>query len=285
MQLESVVQAKEKTLLVLFGKRRLIMKRNISEANNQSLYGQPSVSFRPQDFNAAIWSHGYDIICEQAVRCPCQGDSGSPKPDCQNCHGFGYFFINPTRTKALVTGLNRSTNYVQWSPELMGTVAITVRDEDRDLVSYFNRIRIEDEYANFTEMSVTRLMNGEDVAVFLSYAPIEVISAWIYQAPDSKLVRLSPSVYSVPDSNPYCLKFMKGNVPEGVGVSVLYRHRVEYHIIDMPHEIRASLGKNKLSGQFEILKMPVQSIGRRTHLIDIQRPNYDGSGLIYNDTK
>ena len=167
----------------------------------------------------------------------------------------------------------------------MGTAAITVRDEDRDLVSYFNRVKIEDEYANFTEMAVARLMTGDEVAVFLSYAPIEVISVWIYQAPDSKLVRLSPSAYTVPENNPYCLKFSKGNVLDGAGVSVLYRHRVEYHIIDMPHEIRASLGKNKLSGQFEILKMPVQSIGRRTHLIDIQRPNYDGSGIIYNDTK
>ena len=72
--------------------------RNILDSPQQNLYGQPQVAFRPQDFNAAIWSHGYDVICEQAVRCPCQGDSGAPKPDCQNCHGFGYFFINPTRT-------------------------------------------------------------------------------------------------------------------------------------------------------------------------------------------
>ena len=55
--------------------------------------------------------------------------------------------------------------------------------------------------------------------------------------------------------------------------------------MDLPHEIRASLGKDKLSGQFEILKMPIQAIGRRTHLIDMQRPNFDGSGIIFNDDK
>ena len=85
------------------------MGRKIIEAPQQSLYGQPQVSFRPNDFNSVIWSHGYDIICEKAVRCPCQGNSGAPLPNCQNCHGFGYFFINPRRTKALVTGLNRNT--------------------------------------------------------------------------------------------------------------------------------------------------------------------------------
>ena len=52
--------------------------RPISEAPEQSLYGQPQVSFRPNDFNSVIWAHGYDIICEKAIRCPCQGYSGSP---------------------------------------------------------------------------------------------------------------------------------------------------------------------------------------------------------------
>lgn len=35
------------------------MERKIIEAPQQFLYGQPSVSFRPNDFNAVIWSHGY----------------------------------------------------------------------------------------------------------------------------------------------------------------------------------------------------------------------------------
>lgn len=47
--------------------------RPISEAPEQSLYGQLQVSFRPNDFNSVIWAHGYDIICEKAIRCPCQG--------------------------------------------------------------------------------------------------------------------------------------------------------------------------------------------------------------------
>lgn len=264
------------------------MDRQILNAQEQSLYGQPQVSFRPNDFNSAIWSHGYDIICEKAIRCPCQGDSGAPLPDCQNCHGFGYIFINPTRTKALITGLNKSTQYVQWAPELMGTAAITVRDEDKDLISYFDRVTVEDEYASFTEMLVARQMNdNEEVAVFLSYAPLSdgIVGVYIFKNSDSPLIKLNPSTYYISPVNPYCLMFTKGNVLDGMGVSVLYKHRVEYHIIDMPHEIRASLGKDKKSGQFQILKMPIQAIGRRTHLIDMQRPNFDGSGIILNDDK
>ncbi len=74
------------------------MGRNVINAESPSLYGQPQVSFRPNDFDAVIWTHGYDIICEKAIRCPCQGNSDSPLPSCQNCHGSGYIYINPYRT-------------------------------------------------------------------------------------------------------------------------------------------------------------------------------------------
>lgn len=247
------------------------------------MFGQPQVQFRPNDFNAAIWAHGYDIICEQAVRCPCQGTAGAPHSDCQNCHGFGYIFVNPYKTKALITGLNRNTQYVQWSPELIGTAAITVRDEDKDHITYFSRVTVADERAVFSEAILARDMGGGAVAAFTSYAPIEIVSVWKYSAPDAPLVRLGAGNYGISANNPYCIEFFNNSVGADVMVSLLYKHRVEYHIVDLPHEIRASLGRNKKSGQFEILKMPIQGIGRRTHLIDIKRPDYDGTGVIIND--
>ena len=274
-------------------------KRAIIDSPQQSLYGQPQVQFRPNDFNAAIWSHGYDIICEKAVRCPCEGNGGAPLPDCQNCHGFGYFFINPTRTKALITGLNKSTNYVQWSPELIGTAAITVRDEDKELISYFNRVTLEDEYAVFTEMVLARGIENSTIGkaiieqtlviggrkiyfCFLTYAPTEIESIYLYRSSGEPLIKLSKADYMIPEDNPYCVIFVTDEVVKDVGISVTYKHRVEYHIIDLPHEIRASLGKNKLSGQFEILKMPIQGIGRRSHLV-LGKPDFGGGGVIYND--
>ena len=100
---------------------------------------------------------------------------------------------------------------------------------------------------------------------------------------DVPLYKLDPTVYEVSPNNKYCVQFAAGNVPEGAGVSFLYKHRVEYHIIDAPHEIRASMQANKQSGALEVIKMPLQAVGRRSHLIDMQRPNFDGSGLIFND--
>lgn len=243
----------------------------------------PQVYFKPEEFNIAIWEHAYDIICEKAIRCPCQGASGSPIPTCQNCHGSGYFYVNPVMTKAIVQGLNRITQYVHWAPELMGTAAITVRDQDKLLISYLDRITLNDEYAAFSEMIVSREMTPEHVSVFLSYAPIEIFNVWLYSAYNEPLVQVDPSSYVVNADNPYCINFEVGSVPAGVGVSVFYKHRVQYHVIDMPHEIRASEQRNKVSGQLELIKLPLQVVGRRSHLVDMQRPNYDGSGVIYND--
>lgn len=259
------------------------MSRGIRETQEQSLYGQPQVSFRPNDFDSVIWSHGYDVICEQAIRCPCQGSAGSPMPDCQNCHGFGYFFINPTRTKALVTGLNRSTQFTQWSPELMGTASISARDQDKHLIGYFNRVTIEDEYASFTEMMKVREISPNNYTIFTSYAPIEIISGWIYNGPDSPLIKLEKEQLTMNPNSPYSIIVAHEDIEEGVGVSLVYNHRVEYHVIDMPHEIRSSLQREKSTGRFSIIRMPVQSIMRRTHLINVSKSDYNGSGIIYND--
>lgn len=261
------------------------MARKVLSSPEQSLYGQPQVQFRPNDFDSAIWSHGYDIIAEQAIRCPCQGSSGAPMIDCQNCHGFGYFFVNPQRTKALITGLNRNTQYVQWTPELMGTASITVRDIDKSLLTYFNRVTVEDEYATFTEMLTVRVLEDGTKIVFLSYAPIQdgIEDVYIYDTGSTPLIRLEPNAYAISETNPYALVLDVPTLQNGEGVSIVYRHLVEYHIIDLPHEIRSSLGREKNTGLFQILRMPIQAIGRRTHLIDIQRPQFDGSGIIYND--
>lgn len=256
--------------------------RNIT-TSPETINTSPQPYFRPNDFNQAIWEHSYDIICEKAIRCPCQGTGGSPLATCQNCHGSGYFYVNPVLTKALVQGINRITQYVHWSPELMGTAAITVRDEDKLLISYLDRITLEDEYASFTEMVVSREMTPEHVGVFLSYAPLEVFNVWLFEAPDQPLKQVDPTDYFINENNPFCISFNVGAVPPNVGVSVFYKHRVQYHVIDMPHEIRASYDRDKVTGQMQLIKLPLQVVGRRCHLVDMQRPNYDGTGIIYND--
>ena len=82
-------------------------RANIRTATRASQIGQPSVSFRNDDFAALIDSKGYTIIIEKAVRCPCEREMGQALVSCQNCYGSGYIFINPLKTKAIASGINR----------------------------------------------------------------------------------------------------------------------------------------------------------------------------------
>lgn len=42
----------------------MLKDRNTIDAPEASLYGQPHVQFSSNDFDAAIWSHGYDVVCK-----------------------------------------------------------------------------------------------------------------------------------------------------------------------------------------------------------------------------
>ena len=78
--------------------------QSIRKATPASQVQQPQVEFRPDDYSALIGSKGYDCVIEKAVRCPCQGDVDSAKPNCQNCMGTGFIFINPIFFKPCIHG-------------------------------------------------------------------------------------------------------------------------------------------------------------------------------------
>lgn len=43
------------------------------------------------------------------------------------------------------------------------------------------------------------------------------------------------------------------------------------------------MGYRQESGQLNKIELPVQAIVRRSHLIAMEKPNFDGSGVIYNE--
>ena len=123
--------------------------RNILQSPSSGLS-----NFRPEffksEFDKAIQAKGYDVEIMRALRCPCHGKE-SALPDCQNCFGTGYFYVNAIHTKALITGINFTDKYKSWSQELLGTMAVTVRDIDKANLSYYDRISFRNEISYFSE--------------------------------------------------------------------------------------------------------------------------------------
>lgn len=255
----------------------MAQNKNILQTPNPGLS-----NFRPEfykdEFEKAIFAKGYDVTLETALRCPCHGRDAA-LPDCQNCFGTGYFYVNPTKTKALITGINQNNQYKNWTEALLGTFAVTVIDKDKPNLGYFNRITFETEYSYFSENLEIREMNGE-FFVFTTYRVIDLISLHTFISSTEKLSKTNQA--HINPENPYCL-ILDFEPPMNGVVSVYYKHRVEGHILDIVHEVRASWETSKIKGSLQKIQLPVQAIVRRSHLIAIEKPNFDGSGVIIND--
>lgn len=232
-------------------------------------------------FEASLWNKGYSCILENALRCPCHAPD-SPLLNCQNCFGTGYFYINPTKTKALITSINSNNKYSKWSQELLGTVQISVLDANKTNLSYYDRITIKDQYCFYSENLEIRNYDEESF-IFTTYKPINIISIHLFYSYNQKLILLDPSSYTINPNNPYCITFLPDAVQGKLVASIYYKYETEYHVIDLPHDIRASWNTSKDTGAQTKIDLPIQAIARRSHLISSGKPNFDGSGVIIND--
>lgn len=251
----------------------------ISVTPPPNLKGIADPEFRLNEFEAAIWNKGYDLIIENALRCPCHAPD-APLIDCQNCQGTGYFYVNPVRTKGLITNLNQENKFKSWSMEMLGTFQISVNDINNINLNFYDRITLEKEYSYFSEnLNIHRL--SEFAFVFTTYKPIDVVSIYLFTSPTEKLIKMNPSDYEISTDNPYCIKF---NIDMSLYVvaSIYYKHQVQLHLIDKPHMIRSSWATNKTTGAQEKIRLPLQGIARLSHLIAGNKVNYDGTGFIDN---
>lgn len=252
--------------------------QNIRTATPANLIGQPEVEFRRDDFNALITTKGYNCIIEKAVRCPCEGEGESPLASCQNCFGTGWVFINPIKTDIIASGINLSNKYKDWSLERSGIISLTVRDDDVESLSFYDKVSFVDKYSRFSEVLRVNSYNS-NVFVFTTYKVKEIYEIFIFNGSTNKLRQLTEDEYSINENNPYVVDLMVTDYPTDFNnvVSIRYKHELQYHVIDLPHELRGSTKVTK-EGNREDFILPMNAIARRAHLIVGAKPNYDGSG-------
>ena len=141
-----------------------------------STLGYPSAEFDKGMFDAAIVQKGYKIYQERAIACPCGTDPGHANPACQNCGGTGYFYIEPTETKALITGVNMNTQYKNWTIDNAGTITVTTFDEGLNL-SFFDRISFKEKFGRHSENRVVRKTPSKTFT-WLTFKPVEIYGVY-----------------------------------------------------------------------------------------------------------
>jgi len=249
-----------------------------------NIVGQPNPVFEENAFDVAIWNKGYDVILEKAIRCPCKDkQTGKNLPTCQNCRGVGWFFINPIQTKGIITGVNDTMKYKAYSPEFIGDISLTIKNNIR--LSIMDRAIFKNDYSILSEDKIVRNFDdgGIKYFVFLSYEAKEIEDVFVFQGATSPLIRLTSSQYSINTTNGFVLDFdydfsaitnFSGNV------GIRYKHELQYHIVELPHDLRRSF-KVDVSGKEEKLLLPVNGICRVAHQV-LDLANYDGDGIINN---
>lgn len=255
----------------------------LSRAIPPSFINQPDNKlFRKNDFDAVIFQKGYSIILEQAVACPCRGRSGESRPNCQNCMGIGWIFMNPLQTKAILTSINYNTKYKEWSPELTGTISVTLRDIEK--ISFFDKITLVDGMSTISEVKPLVQLT-EDRFIFCSYKVEKINFLLVFISENQKLMKLTEDDFEIVETNKFIIKIKDSVVlPPNFngGISVDYDFHPSYNIIDIPHDIRASFIVNH-KGQFEEIVLPVQGVARRSHIILGESTNYSGDNLLDNN--
>jgi len=249
-----------------------------------NLKNHPQVSMDVDRFDAAILNKGYNVYHYRALRCPCVvRQTGSPLPNCENCSGMGWFYIDKTKTKALMQGMGNAKKFEPWSETNAGGVTITTLYEDD--VSYMDKFEIIDLEGNFSQILYPQVYNG-NLFSFTIYEPVKMMN--IYQFLDSKQP-LKP-LYSKDekpsdwdyyvDRNKIILNNTKFSLnDDNLSISVRYKHTPVYCVIDITRELFktkdqecAALCDEK---DLSFRGMPQRSMGRRLHYI-WNANNYDG---------
>lgn len=241
----------------------------------------PDVNIQMQDdFTSLIHQRGYDIIWEKAIRCPC---SVSPdnKPSCMNCHGLGWVFVDAVRTKAIIKSINKSTKYKDWSPELVGTISVTV--DDSNILGTMDKITIDQQVSVFTEVVRIRTYNNAKF-VFLTYKPQEIKHAYLFNGDGNLLTIVGAVNYVKSTKNEFLLYINPVIIPANSNnyISLRYTHYTSYNVIDLPNDMRITEYYDS-DGKRTVQDMPVQAVARKSQYELGVPSSMEGDDLLIND--
>lgn len=260
--------------------QKIVITQNLPEPSKRF----PSVHMEVGRFNDAILKHGYNVYHHKALRCPCVNHgSGSALPDCENCRGIGWFYVDKTLTKALVQSMGNKQEYDTWSEKITGIANITTMFQDD--VSYMDKFEIIDLESTFTQiLKPVYISNPESLFSFTFYEINSILNIYKFSNSSSPLIPLKNKEedgvnwdYEL-SGNKIILNpdIHYQDYDDGkLSISVRYKHTPVYCIVDIQREIFKAKDKTpcstsdcSISSQNLDLKgQPQKSVGRRLHYV------------------
>lgn len=256
-------------------------KKVITTTTAPEVIGDSQPFLKKSDFNKAIFAQGYNSLIERALPCPCvDSATGNALPNCMNCGGTKWVFIDKTATKLLLQSMNTRTKFQNWSEEDRGTVSVSARADNR--LAFMDRITNLELSSIHAEVISPRVIQNKLFA-FTIYFPIKIDDIFLFESTTSPFIPLSSADFTLVENRIVLIdKFKNLNVKE-FSIVVRYTHNPQFHVIDITREAAAGKAEDcefdnptQDKDQF-----PVHAVARRAHYL-LDAPNLAGLSLFDN---
>jgi hypothetical protein len=227
-------------------------------------------------FDKLISEKGREVLIEQALQCPCKGESVNQLSTCRNCGGTGWIFVNERLTRMIIAGMDVSTKYVAWSEEVRGTVSVTAMMEEQ--LSYLDKITVIDGKSIFGEVLNLRRSTAGVLFSYSAYDIKEIIYVGLFINDKAKLRQLETSDYTF-TKNVFRLN-SNITVDPKASVTIRYVHSPTFHIIEFKRETLQSF--TLIEGNEQLIDLPISAYAKRAHY-HMKPTNLTDDWLLNND--
>ena len=198
-----------------------------------------------EEINQLVKDKGHNCDWERAAVCHCvTKDSGQPNFVCPTCGGSGYRYLPAKRIKVAVTSLNSQVELETIGLREPGTAYITPTDDV--IMGYKDRLKFPDFRCIFSE--VLHWSEEED-GRGISPKTYRNIKEVMYLADDQYEYEAGVDFEITKDE--HHLRWLNQEFIDrldGKNMSLLYYTNPSYLVVDLLHELRATLSDRKSQG-------------------------------------
>jgi hypothetical protein len=197
---------------------------------------EQNIDFVENDHDKLISDEGANILYETSVKCPCRTVyKNKSHSDCVNCGGVGFVYVNPIKTRALVTSQGKKQKYSP-SGENMGDGDIAVTPFSNIVMCEMDRFTLYDSLAVVTETPLTYYDYDRNCLVAkFTYPIIKIDLIFQYINYKVRLESLTEEGYDVENNFIY---FKNITSSEPINISVRYKYRPVYIINKILRHVR-----------------------------------------------